>query len=161
MSSRIFLGISLLLFLNVLTVGQSPYSLAACESSAKAKELPGHRFKLKVGKEAIVRKGGDVDYSNYAVGYGKKKNRAWLQGIYGPHATSGQSPREWLSTSSEVSQKTWKFADLEGVDAKGKSANGNYWRYFGMPGESITYHDVPADAAAYFDRLSDGVCINP
>jgi hypothetical protein len=97
----------------------------------------GGRLKLKVDKDALVKKGRDVDYSNYAVGFGKKKERAWLQGIYGPNATSGQVPREWLRASTEVTQRTWKFAGFEGVDAKGKLGDGNFWRYFGTLGESL------------------------
>ena len=139
-------------------MAQSAYSLPACKLSANTHDLLGLRFKLKVGREPIVRKGRDVDYSSYALGFGRKKNRAWLNGIFGPNSTSGQVPREWLSASAEVNQRTWKFANLDGVDAKGKLANGNYWRYFGMFGESIQYYNVPPEAAAYFDRVIDSVC---
>ena len=45
-------------------------SLPACEFSSKAKDVLGQRFKLKASKEAIVRKGRDIDYSSYAVGFG-------------------------------------------------------------------------------------------
>jgi len=109
--------------------------------------MVGGRLKLKLGKQAIVKRGRDVDYSNYALGFGVKKGRVWLQGIFGPYATSGRVPDDWLSASSEVTQTKWKFDDLEGVDAKGKLPNGNRWRYFGTFGESISYYDVPLDAA--------------
>ncbi len=105
-----------------------------------------------------MKEGRDIDYSDYAVGFGPKKSRVWLQGIYGPVATSGKAPEGWLSASVEVTRRTWRFADLEGVDVKGKLANGNYWRYFGQYGESVRYYDVPADAAAYFDGLLNNVC---
>lgn len=36
--------------------------------------------------------------------------------------------------------------------------NGNYWRYFGVLGESIHYYDLPPETAAYFDRVIDGGC---
>jgi hypothetical protein len=156
MSSRILLSLSLLLSVSALTVAQSQYSLPACD--AKTNGMLGKRLKLKVAKDAIVKTGRDVDYSNYALGFGKKPNRAWLQGIYGPNATSGQVPREWLRATSEASQRKWKFAEIEGVDAKGKLPDGNYWRYFGMFGESFWYYEAPPDAAAYFDRVIDTVC---
>jgi hypothetical protein len=156
MNYQIVLSLSLLLCVSALTAAQSQYSLPAC--GANAKDMLGGRLKLKVDKDALVKKGRDVDYSNYAVGFGKKKERAWLQGIYGPNATSGQVPREWLRASSEVTQRTWKFGDFEGVDAKGKLADGNYWRYFGTLGESLYYYEAPPDAAAYFDRIIDGLC---
>src|SRR6476659_10099023 len=125
MSYRIVLSISLLLFVSALTSAQSQYSLAACKSSGKTNDMLGLRFKVKIDKQMSVRKGRDVDYSSYAVRFGEKQKRAWMNGIYGPNATSGQVPREWLSGSSEVNQRTWRYADFHGVDAKGKLANGN------------------------------------
>ena len=126
--------------------------------SALGKVLGG-RLKLHTPKGAIVKKGQDIDYSNYAVGFGAKKSRVWLQGIVTlPVATSGKVPDNWLSASVEVKRKTWKFADFEGVDVKRKLSNGNYWRYLGQLGESIKYYDVPAEAAAYFDGLLNNVC---
>ena len=154
----IILCIALLLCASSTVVAQNQYSLSACDSSSKSGKLLGDGFKLKLPKGAIVKKGRDVDYSDYAIGFGPKNNRVWLSGIYGPVATSGKAPDNWLSASAEVSQRTWKFAELEGVDAKGKLKNGNYWRYFGMFGESIRYYDVPKEAAAYFDGIIDNVC---
>jgi hypothetical protein len=76
MSCRILAAVSLLLFASALTVAQSQYSLAACGLSTKTNDMLGLRFKLKVGKDTIVRKGRDVDYSSYAVGFGKQRKRA-------------------------------------------------------------------------------------
>lgn len=157
--SRILFCLTLLLGTNAFAFAQSEYSLVACDSPAKAKKMVGGILKLNPSKEAIVKRGRDVDYSDYGIGFGKKDRRVWLQGIYGPNATSGRVPDDWLSASSEVTHRKWKFADLEGVDVKGKLPNGNYWRYFGMFGESIKYYDVPSDAAAYFDGIMNSVCI--
>lgn len=137
---------------------QDRYSIPACTASSASGEAVGGRIKLHLPKGAIVKKGRDVDYSDYAVGFGAKKSRVWMHGIFGPVATSGKVPAEWLSASVEVTRGTWKFADLEGVDVKGKLANGNYWRYLGQYGESISYHDLPPEAAAYFDSLLNNAC---
>ena len=146
----------LLLCASASTMAQSQYSIPACSSSSKSRL--GYTFQLSLPKGAIVRRGQDVDYSDYHIGFGAKRRRVWLSGIYGPIATSGKVPQDWLSSSVEVSQRTWKFGEYEGVDAKGKLANGNHWRYFGRFGESIRYHDVPADAAAYFDNIINNIC---
>jgi hypothetical protein len=138
---------------------QDQYSIPACTAASPSGKILGGRIKLRLPKGAIVKKGRDVDYSDFAVGFGPKKSRVWLQGIYGPMATSGKVPEDWLSASVEVTRRTWKFTDLEGVDVKGKLANGNYWRYLGLYGESIKYYDVPADAAAYFDSLLNNACL--
>ena len=139
-------------------LAQDQYALPSCSSPLASGKIVGGRIKLHLPKGAIVKTGQDADYSDYAVGFGPKKSRVWLQGIYGPTATGGKVPEDWLSASIEVRRRTWKFADLEGVDAKGKLANGNYWRYLGQYGESIRYYDVPAEAAAYFDGLLNNVC---
>lgn len=158
-SSQILFCTTVFLCTEAFAIAQTEYSLVACDPSAKTKKMVGGRIKLKLSKEAIVKKGKDVDYSDYSIGFGRKKDRVWLKGIFGPYATSGRVPDGWLSGSSEIIQRGWKFADLEGVDAKGKLPNGNNWRYFGMYGESIRYYDVPSDAAAYFDGVINGICI--
>jgi len=66
----------------------------------------------------------------------------------------------WLAASVDVTRRVWRFADLEGVDAKGKLANGNYWRHTGHSGESISYYDIGSNAAAYFDRIIDHACFH-
>lgn len=138
-------------------LAQPQYSLAACDSSASKKAV-GDRIKLHPPKDAVVKKGRDVDYSEYAIRFGPKKAPVWLQGIYGPTATSGAVSPDWLWLSTEVTRRQWNFGDLKGVDAKGRLGNGNYWRYLGRYGESVRYYDVPADAAAYFDGILNNAC---
>jgi hypothetical protein len=111
-------------------------------------------------KGAIVRKGKDIDYSDYSIGFGKKKSRFWMSGIFGPTATSGQVPSKWIDSSKEVTKRTWKAGEFEGIDAKGKLANGNNWRYFGIYSEAIQYYDVSAEAALYFDNIINTVCFD-
>jgi hypothetical protein len=148
----------LFLYASPSVLAQNQYRIPACSSSATSGKVVGGRIKLRLPKGAIVKTGRDADYSDYAVGFRTKKGRFWLEGIYGWSATSGKVPTDWLSASVEVTYRTWKAADLEGVDVKGKLANGNYWRYLGHFGESIKYYDVPGDAAAYFDSLLNKAC---
>jgi hypothetical protein len=146
-----------LLFATVfIASAQNQYSIPAC-TSRDGKNLVGDRLRLQLPKGAIVKKGRDVDYSDYAIGFGTK-SRTWLEGIYGPMATSGEVPDNWLSASSEVSRTTWTSGNARGIDWKGKLPNGNHWRYFGRIGESVKYYDVPSDAASYFDSILNGVC---
>jgi hypothetical protein len=118
----------------------------------------GGRYKLRIPKRVIVNRGQDADYEDYGLGFVSQKKTFWLSGIFGPNATSGKVREDWLASSVEVTQRTWKRGEFEGVDAKGRLRNGNYWRYFGQPGESIKYYDVSGEAAAFFDRILDGVC---
>ena len=139
-------------------LAQDQNSLAACDSSSTSKKSVGDRIKLPLPKNAVVKRGRDVDYSNYAIRFGPKKTPVWLEGIYGPTATSGAVPQDWLWLSVDVTRRVWNFGDVKGVDARGRLANGNYWRYFGLYGESVKYYDVPPNAAVYFDAIIDNSC---
>jgi hypothetical protein len=140
------------------THAQSTYSISACGKTDKPKQIVGNRFRFSLPKNAVVKKSRDVDYSAFNISFGAKRNLAWLLVIFGPNATSGNISKDWVSSSVEVKRRNWKYGEANGVDAKGKLANGNYWRYFGMVGESISYHDVSPEAAAYFDSVIDSVC---
>ncbi|MBA2621150.1 MAG: hypothetical protein H0U87_08115 [Acidobacteria bacterium] len=146
-----------LLYSCVSAIAQNQYILSPCNLS-KSQKFVGDRLRLPLPKGTIVKKGRDIDYENYYVGFGKKKNRVWLSGIHGPTASGGKVSKDWLSTSSDITQRTWKFGKDEGVDTKGKLANGNYWRYLGRLGEEIKYYDVPSEAATYFDSIIKGLC---
>lgn len=153
----IFCLLTLLANFNVVKA-QEKYNLPACKS-VENENLIGDRFRIQVPKKAILKKGQDVDYSQYFIGFGKKRNRVWLSGIFGPLATSGKPTKDYTESSLEVMQKTWVFEGFEeGVDIKGKLKNGNYWRYFGAFGEAIKYYDVSLEAANYFDSILDGIC---
>jgi len=102
--------------------------------------------------------GGNVVFWGENVGYTVQKKSYQLNETYetlGQTATSGKIPDEWLTASTAVMRRSWKRSDFGGVDAKGKLRNGNRWRYFYQCGESMKYYDVPAEAAAFFDRLID------
>ncbi|MBI4910057.1 MAG: hypothetical protein HY820_40940 [Acidobacteria bacterium] len=44
------------------------------------------------------------------------------------------------------------------VDARGRLASGEVWRYVGMIGESASYNTKDRQAAALLDKVLDGVC---
>ena len=71
-------------------------------------------------------------------------------------------PRLWASAefSESVYQapETAVLVSTEVLDARGKTANGGYWRYVGVKPESVEYSDVPRAVAARFDALIDGAC---
>lgn len=149
----------ILLFCLVVTaIAQDPNVIPVCNESKNAKKNIGNRYMLSLPKGAIVKTGNDIDYSAYSIGFGKRKNRVWLTGIFGPMATTGMVPKDLISSSVKVTQRTWKQGKVDVVDAKGMLGNGKYWRYFGQVGESIKYENVSAEAAAYFDSILDTIC---
>jgi len=142
----------LLLFSSVTLRAQDQYTIPSC-SEHDFRRFVGGRYKVRIPKGVIVQRGKDVDYEDYDLGYVVQKKTFWLSGIFGPMATSGEIPKDWLASSVEVTRRIWKRGEFQGVDAKGRLPNGNYWRYFGQVGEAIKYHDVPKDAATFFDRI--------
>jgi hypothetical protein len=88
--------------------------------------------------------------------YSTQGKTHFLRESLGPMTVSGSAPTEWLAASSALSGREWKQHDHEGLDVTGELPNGNRWRYFSLCGESWRYHDVPADAATFFDRVIDG-----
>jgi hypothetical protein len=76
--------------------------------------------------------------------------------MVGPMNTAGRVPEDWLAESATITRRTWKWREFEGADVRGELRNGNRWRYFARCGDFLLYFDVPAKAAAYFDRIVDG-----
>ena len=112
---------------SVSTVAQSKYSIPNCNFS-KSQKFVGDRLRLPLPKGTIIKKGRDHDYEDYYIGFGKKVNRVWLSGIYGPNASAGVVPEDKLSASREIVQRTLEIGGIKVVDARGKLANGNFWR---------------------------------
>lgn len=150
-------GFVLLICTDMSVNAQKQYIISACKHS-KTQNFVGNRLRLPLPNGAIVKKGGDIDYENYFIGYGDKKHRVWLSGIFGPNATSGEVPKEWINSSTDLVQRTWKSGGDKGIDAEGKLTNGNYWRFLGRNGEAIIYYDVPGEAADYFNNIIKNVC---
>ena len=111
---------------------------------------------LPLAKGAAEPRGGETAYWREGLTYTVQKRTYWLSVALGPVTGSGRVPNDWLDSSTAVSRRAWKRGELDGLDVKGELRNGNHWRYFFQCGESVRYYDVPAEAAAFFDRMIDG-----
>ena len=128
----------------------------ACADQHNSKWSPVRRYTLPIPSGANVPSGEDVFYWYERVSHTAQKETYFLIASTAPITTSGKVPDDWLPESTALTVRTWKGGDLGGVDVKGKLRNGNHWRYFCQCGISLTYYDVPAKAASYFDRVVDG-----
>ena len=149
-----------LLISTTLSQTREPRSIRECSPSDK-RESVGWWLRLPLPEKAIVKKGSDVDYQSYSIGFGDKKNRVWLWGGYGPTWSSGEVPNSLIESSKSYTETKWAFADARlggGVDVKGQLKNGNYWRFFGTVGQTAVYEDVSKQAADYFDSIIDNIC---
>ena len=136
---------------------QQQYTVQTCADGSDAKHYAGGRYKLLIPKGTHVVHVTDIDYTSYSVHYSVQKKTYRLHGIFG--MVAAYVPEDLLTKSTDVTQRPWKRGNSNGIDTKGKLANGNLWRYFGEGDELIRYEDVPAEAALFFDRLLDNVCV--
>lgn len=137
----------------------SQWLIPRCTDEDRRKRI-GFTLRMRVPKDAIASKGGDVDYENFGIGYGPKRNRVWLSGITGPYASLGIPQYGWILNAAEFSERPYKAGAVEGADMRGRLRDGTYWRYVGRLGESIEYGGLTQEQATVFDRIIDGACTN-
>jgi hypothetical protein len=154
MRPRLFI---ILILLTAPIAGQENVELPACADGIQNKKTLGQRLRFEVPKGAKLKRGKDIDYVDYNVGFGKGTERVWMHGIHGSNASGGKVSSELLDTNI-ISQRIWKSEGIEMVDARGTLTNGHYWRFIGIFGEQVAYKNVPKDAADYFDRMLDTIC---
>jgi hypothetical protein len=130
-------------------------SCAAVKSGGKR---AGASLRVPIPKGAVLRKGRDIDYTSFSIGYGPAGGREWLSGIAGPMASLGVPPEDWILGATEISERSYKSGDAVGVDMRGRLTDGTYWRYVGRLGESLNYGGATQEAAAYFNKILDSVC---
>lgn len=153
-----FLVLFLIVF-STSSIAQNEHEIPVCIENRNSQRLVGETLKLSLTEKTILKSGKDIDYVQYWVGFGEKKNRVWMTGMYGPQATDGNPNKGWLAASTGITRRTWKSGEIEGVDIKGKLSNGNLWRFVGRYGEFVEYYDVSPEAAGFFDNIISGMCI--
>lgn len=77
---------------------------------------------------------------------------------YLSYAELGYPQEELLTASTIFNVSSFRFKNYEGLDVQGQFANGDFWRFVGMDGMTITYRGVPRHVADHFNRIIDSVC---
>ena len=91
---------------------------------------------------------------NYKVG------KEWFQldGVETPDATLGYPTYYWVLSSTELAARSWRSGKKSGLDMRGRSRDGTYWRFVGRFGLMVSYQSASAEAAAFFDKLLSNAC---
>ena len=132
--------------------------IPVCPKPTDAEKLIGFEIKFVVPKDLETKQGYDTDYAYWTIVFGNGQKRFKLLGFKGYEVGNGEPERDDIAASRKFTRRYWAHEKRRGADSSGTFKNGNRWRNFGMFGEVIWYHDVPADAAAYFDRLIATAC---
>jgi hypothetical protein len=135
----------------------SEIALPKCQAGESSGKRIGDSFRLLVPEGAKSNEGFDVDYGYFSIVMRSSSRQVWLNGIYGPTATIGLPPEEWILNAIEFSERSYKDKGLFS-DMRGLAKDGAYWRYVGAIGESIQYSGLTEQEAKYFDTIIDTAC---
>lgn len=125
----------------------------------KQSKLVGKYLKLTVPKSTKIKSGSDTDYTYTSIEFGKEKQKSWLRSglgnLYGGIYPSGEK-------LLELKHYTYRRTAF-GIDWRGITKEGNYWRYFGSISLFETYHyeTNAQEAATFFDNVLDTMCYEP
>jgi len=129
--------------------------------NCSAAKVTGTRFvgkylRLTVPKALKFKTGVDTDYIYYHIGFATNGKTAWLSGGWGNLYGNVYPPGETLLGLDHYSYRRTSI----GIDWRGVTKDGKYWRYVGAPAVFETYHyeTDSRHAADLFDKILDGVC---
>jgi hypothetical protein len=100
----------------------------------------------------------DADYVDYSVRYGPRRQKIWLNFMFGP-MVGGYAPHDVQSGAIQWTRRKWTCNGIEGSDMRGLSSDGRRWRHINIPTSGFAaYKSVTAKAADYFDGILDTMC---
>lgn len=106
----------------------------------------------------------DADYGGETVAYKEGGKEYTLSTLTGPLCCSGGPGADYYMNSRSWSERSWAFyprqSPFEGLDARGVSKDGTYWRLVNSDWqEQAGYEGVSEAAAKYFDTILDTMCV--
>jgi hypothetical protein len=129
--------------------------------SNNARNVVGDYFLLPIPKNEKLKRGRDVDYSEYSIWFGDKQDLAVLHGIWGPNASNGLPSKDLIEESNMVKVRLITFDDdLIGEDWEGSSNNGKVWRFIRVRWEITGYETTSKSVKAHFDQIISNACFN-
>jgi hypothetical protein len=118
--------------------------------------LVGTYLRLTVPKDLKFKTGVDSDYVYYHIRYAKNGKTGLLRGGYGNLYGDAYPLGETLLASDHYSYRRTEV----GIDWRGVTKDGKYWRHFGAPSvfDIYDYETGSKEVADLFDKILDGVC---
>lgn len=105
-----------------------------------------------------TRQGADVDYVVRFYSLRAKSGKASIMHGHGGMWSMGSPSDKEVWTSPEYHEIDYDLREIMVVDARGRQADGKYWRYVGKFGESASYSDVNESQAKALDQVLDRAC---
>jgi hypothetical protein len=133
------------------------WEVQACNPAGlKQGKVIGKFLKLRIPKNLKVESGVDDDYVYYAIGFKRDEKRHWLNGGLG---NLFGSLYPFADLRSDLKEYSYRRTSV-GMDWRGTTKNGKFWRHFGAVAVFETYYYITGskEAADAFDQIIDGVC---
>jgi hypothetical protein len=126
------------------------------DGKVRGSRVVGKYLRLTVPKKLKFKTGVDTDYVYYHIGYAKNGKTGWLRGGWGPMYGDAYPPGQTLLALDHYSYRRTEV----GIDWRGVTKDGKYWRYFGAPSFFDIYDCLTdsKEAAEMFDKILDGIC---
>jgi len=127
------------------------------DAKVNGSRFVGKYLRLTVPKELKFKTGVDTDYIYYHIAYAKKGKTGWLRGGLGNMYGDAYPPGEMFLALEHYSYRRTAV----GIDWRGVTKDGKYWRYFGALSlfDIYDYETDSKEAADLFDKIRDGVCL--
>ena len=106
----------------------------------------------------MFKRGADVDYVQYAIGYKRGATIEWMKLMFG--GLVGQPSAEGLT--GVVTKREWRCSGtVKGPETIVVDRDGRKSRLVGLVFGLAEYRQVSPDAAAKFDDVLDRMCCGP
>ena len=122
-----------------------------CSHQKESGKRYGSMFLFLVPTGTTVKHHSDTDTWDLIVSFPHSKTKERLVLWSGPMLGYGFAPEEDILGASDFTQK--------GFDWRGKDRYGKNWRWFSSIQDLVHYENVSGDAATFFDRIIDSVCV--
>jgi hypothetical protein len=139
----------------------SAWQIPACPSEFDPEAYIGMGklgYKLLLPSAAPTSKSKDSQDFYYTVFYRQQPNEETLT-YYWNWTALGFPKEELILSSGEFSIRSFSHGKYGGLDVSGRAKNGKRWRFVGIDGTEISYEHVSKEAADYFDRIINGMCV--
>jgi carboxypeptidase family protein len=143
-----------------LQPGDSDLQIRACPRTEPCESIDGWGAQFcfpRVPGVTASRQGQDIDYG--IRGYVIDNSKAGIRHGSGPLWGFGLPSDDDVWRSVEYRETVFGTDPLITIDARGRTADGKFWRNLGKFGESASYRDVNEADAQLLDRVLDGACI--
>ncbi len=106
----------------------------------------------------VTEQGNDVDYGQRFFSVQTKDGVASIWHGAGSSWDWGVPSNEDVWLSIDYSERESMVAGYTVIDARGRTADGKFWRYIGRLGESASYRDLDRESATLLDKVLDSMC---